>query len=532
MNPARSSLLPLRRRDHGQPTWSALTRHLPSCPTSRTATARTRVPCCTTTAASTTPSAGSQTRTRLTAHPLPGAWGVVPPRPGARERTASGDDGVDLGRRPAHDLGRRAHPGHHLEQRVGDPRRPRRGVGQVGARRALRPEELLVGCRGEVDRQRVLDVAGPTVLRLPGQAGRRTASSSEIGGGSASARSDHVQRAGGHRHHHPRRAQDLAREAGRRGRVPRPPGWPRARRARPARSRRPRRRARGAARRSTTACRPVARRPRRRVTGGPRARGGAQDPDVGLRRTSGRLRQPARVRGGRMPRAATVRRIRAAAVSGIRPRTRHPAAGRASGRSPAAGPAAGATPGSGTGRGAATTDDGDRRRGDRGAGRQAGGDPDAERHPTTRAASAAASGPRPPRPRPPRRRRERARRARARRPTASHSRPSGSGPRGQADEDLVRAHGRARAPRAEPWNRPTPAQPARRGRGPPRPPAAHAGPAPSRLMPFDVVCMRMTLDDLAARRNGHLPRLWTKGGHEVGGALRGPRGAARGRGTT
>ena len=36
----------------GHPTWSALTRHLPSWPTSRTATARTRGPSLTTTAAS------------------------------------------------------------------------------------------------------------------------------------------------------------------------------------------------------------------------------------------------------------------------------------------------------------------------------------------------------------------------------------------------------------------------------------------------------------------------------------------------
>ena len=55
-----------RDRPRGQPTWRALTRHLPSCPTRRTATARTRGPSRTTTAASATPSAGSQTRTRTT----------------------------------------------------------------------------------------------------------------------------------------------------------------------------------------------------------------------------------------------------------------------------------------------------------------------------------------------------------------------------------------------------------------------------------------------------------------------------------
>ena len=53
-------------RPRGQPTWRALTRHLPSCPTRRSATARTRGPSRTTTAASATPSAGSQTRTRTT----------------------------------------------------------------------------------------------------------------------------------------------------------------------------------------------------------------------------------------------------------------------------------------------------------------------------------------------------------------------------------------------------------------------------------------------------------------------------------
>ena len=50
----------------GHPTWRALTFQAPSWPTRRTATARTRGPCRTTTAASATPSAGSQTRTRWT----------------------------------------------------------------------------------------------------------------------------------------------------------------------------------------------------------------------------------------------------------------------------------------------------------------------------------------------------------------------------------------------------------------------------------------------------------------------------------
>ncbi len=50
----------------GHPTWRALTFQAPSWPTRRTATARTRGPCRTTTAASATPSAGSHTRTRWT----------------------------------------------------------------------------------------------------------------------------------------------------------------------------------------------------------------------------------------------------------------------------------------------------------------------------------------------------------------------------------------------------------------------------------------------------------------------------------
>ena len=67
---------------------------------------------------------------------------------------------------------------------MGDARRPGGRVGQVGAHRALRPEELLVGGGGEVDRQGVLDVAGAALRASRASRERRTASSSEIGGGS------------------------------------------------------------------------------------------------------------------------------------------------------------------------------------------------------------------------------------------------------------------------------------------------------------------------------------------------------------
>ena len=90
----------------GQPTWSALTRHRPSWPTSRRATARTRGPWMTTTA-------------RL-GHPVGGFADADPPnqrrpagpgtaRPSARaarrERPPPRDDGVDLRRGPPHHLG-------------------------------------------------------------------------------------------------------------------------------------------------------------------------------------------------------------------------------------------------------------------------------------------------------------------------------------------------------------------------------------------------------------------------------------------
>ena len=54
--------------------WRASTRHRPSCPTRRSAMARTRGPSCRTTASSATPSAGSHTRTLRTAIRGRGDW--------------------------------------------------------------------------------------------------------------------------------------------------------------------------------------------------------------------------------------------------------------------------------------------------------------------------------------------------------------------------------------------------------------------------------------------------------------------------
>ena len=58
------------------------------------------------------------------------------------------------------------------------------GSGRSARSGALRPEELLVGRRGEVDRERVLDVAVRRLRVLGARRSARTASSSEIGGGS------------------------------------------------------------------------------------------------------------------------------------------------------------------------------------------------------------------------------------------------------------------------------------------------------------------------------------------------------------
>ena len=143
---------------------------------------------------------------------MPGAGCVALGDPAGGERAAAGDHGVDLGARPAHHL--RAPDGPRSSPRAarGDARGPGGGVGQVGPQRALRAEELLVGCRREVDRERALDVAGATLLRLHRRAGTDAppprARSAAAGGGSAGRRAGRRRS----RPHLLRRAQDLTRE--------------------------------------------------------------------------------------------------------------------------------------------------------------------------------------------------------------------------------------------------------------------------------------------------------------------------------
>ena len=156
---------------HAHPTCRALTRHLPSWPTSRTATARTRGP-------SPMNDRGLGDAVGRLADPHPqhpkagaGAWCVALGDPAGHQRAATGDHGVDLRAGPAQHLRRRTNAGHDLEQGQGDARGPGGGVGQVVAQRALGAEELLVGGGSEVDRQGALHVAVATLARLDRQPG-------------------------------------------------------------------------------------------------------------------------------------------------------------------------------------------------------------------------------------------------------------------------------------------------------------------------------------------------------------------------